>query len=134
MNTIETKYFVKSTLIIFNCKFSISKVIESLIGTEKRKCYRQNWGKNKMQILHFWLLLVITLPLTLRKTYRYSEFFWFVFFRIRTEYREIWSISLYSVQMRENTDQKNSENGHFSSSVNYESLHWFLLLIYWHNS
>ena len=35
-----------------------------------------------------------------------TEFFWSVFSRIWTEYRKIWGISLYSVQMRENTDQK----------------------------
>ena len=34
-------------------------------------------------------------------------FFWSVFFRIRTEYRD-------SVRIQENTDQKNSEYGHFS--------------------
>ena len=47
----------------------------------------------------------------------YSEFFWSVFSRIRTEYGEILRISPYSVRMRENRDQKNSENGHFSCSV-----------------
>ena len=35
---------------------------------------------------------------------------------IRTEHREIWSISPYSAQMRENADQNNSEYGHFSDS------------------
>ena len=34
------------------------------------------------------------------------SFFWSVFSLIRTEYREIRSISPYSVRMRENTDQK----------------------------
>ena len=34
------------------------------------------------------------------------SFFWSVFFRIWTEYGEIWSISPYSVRMQENTDQK----------------------------
>ena len=33
-------------------------------------------------------------------------FLWFVFFRIRTEYGDLRSKSLYSVQIRENTDQK----------------------------
>ena len=37
-------------------------------------------------------------------------------FPFRTEYGEIWSISLYSVRMRENADQNNSECGHFSRS------------------
>ena len=49
--------------------------------------------------------------LTLPEKYLYSEFFWSVFSRIRTEYEEILRISLYSVQMLENTDQKNSEIG-----------------------
>ena len=44
----------------------------------------------------------------LHEKYPYSEFFWSVFPCIRTEY---------SVHMRENTDQKNSEYGHFSCSV-----------------
>ena len=46
----------------------------------------------------------------------YSEFFWSVFSRIRTEYEDLQSKSLYSVQMRENTDQKNSEYEHFLRS------------------
>ena len=52
---------------------------------------------------------------TLRENCSYSELFWSVFFRIRTEYGEIWSICPYSVRMRENTDQNNSEYEHFSS-------------------
>ena len=49
---------------------------------------------------------------------QYSEFFWYVFPCIWTEYEEIQNIS---VRMRENTDQKNSECRHLSSSgcVNY---------------
>ena len=38
-------------------------------------------------------------------------FFWSLFSRIRPEY------GVNSVRMRENTDQKNSEYGHFSRSV-----------------
>ena len=43
----------------------------------------------------------------------YSEFFLSVFSRIWTEYAEILRISLYSVRMFENKDQKNSEYGYF---------------------
>ena len=39
-----------------------------------------------------------------------------MFSRLRTEYWDLWSKSPYLVQMRENTDQKNSEYGHFSCS------------------
>ena len=38
--------------------------------------------------------------------------------RIRTEYGEIWSISPYSVRMRENADQNNSEYGQLLGSLN----------------
>ena len=57
----------------------------------------------------------ISLPVcrVLREKCPYSEFFCYVFSRIRTEYAEILRISLYSVQMRENKDQKNIEYGHF---------------------
>ena len=51
---------------------------------------------------------------TLHEKCPYSEFFWSVFSRIWSEYGE--RISLYSVRMRENTDQKNSEYGDFSRS------------------
>ena len=44
----------------------------------------------------------------------YSEFFWPMFSRIWTEYGDI---SPYSVRMRENRHQKNSEYGYFSRSA-----------------
>ena len=47
----------------------------------------------------------------LRKKRTYSEFFWSVFRRIWTEYLDLLK-SPFSVRMRENTDQKNSEFGH----------------------
>ena len=58
-----------------------------------------------------------------RKKCPYSELFWPTFFRIRTEYGEILLISPYSVRMRENADQNNSENGQFlcSASVSLSS-------------
>ena len=58
-----------------------------------------------------------TICFTLREKCSSLEFFWFVFSRIWTEYGKILLISPYSVQMRENTDQKNSEYRHFSRSV-----------------
>ena len=51
----------------------------------------------------------------------FSELFWSVFSHIWTEYAEILRTSPYSVRMRENTDQNNSEYGHFSRSVHYQS-------------
>ena len=46
----------------------------------------------------------------------YSKLFWSAFSLIRTEYREILRISLYSVRMRENADKNNSEYRHFLRS------------------
>ena len=46
--------------------------------------------------------------ISLRKKWPYSELFYSVFSRIRTEY---------AVRMRENTDRNNSEYEHFSRSV-----------------
>ena len=60
----------------------------------------------------------LTSLITLRKKCPYSEFLWFVFSCIRTEYGKIRSISPYSVRMRENADQNNSKYGHFSRRVN----------------
>ena len=45
-----------------------------------------------------------------------SEFFWSVFSRIWTKYRNLPSKCSYLVQIWENTDQKISENGHFLCS------------------
>ena len=53
---------------------------------------------------------------SLREKCLYSEFFWSLFSHIQTEYGEILCISSSSVQIRENTGQKNSEHGHFSRS------------------
>ena len=60
--------------------------------------------------------------LLLREKCPYSEFFWSLFSRIRTEFGEIWSIYPYSVGMPENTDQKNSEYGPFSRSIGVLSI------------
>ena len=64
------------------------------------------------QKLQIWII-------PLRKKCPYSELFWSAFSRIRTEYGEIRRISPYSVRMRENADENNSEYGHFLRSVNY---------------
>ena len=58
----------------------------------------------------------------------YLEFFWSVFSHIWTEYGEIRSISLYSFQMRDNTDQENSEYGHFSCSYLCNDMTFLLVL------
>ena len=55
--------------------------------------------------------------ISLREKCPYSELFWSAFFGIRIEYEEILCISPYSVRIRENAEQNNSEYGHFSRSA-----------------
>ena len=59
---------------------------------------------------------------TLREKCPYLELFWSVFCRIRTEYGEMFHISPYSVRTRENTDQNNSEYGHFCAVREMEKI------------
>ena len=63
------------------------------------------------------LFCLVSIKLSLRKKCPYSEFFWSVFSRIRTEYRDLHNKSPYLVRMRENTDQKISEYGYLLRSV-----------------
>ena len=67
-------------------------------------------------------MLMLDSTITLREKCPYSELFWSVFSRIRIEYGEI-RLSPYLVQMRENTEQNNSEYGHFLRSVSLRLLH-----------
>ena len=57
------------------------------------------------------------------------KLFWSVFPGIQTEYGEIHRISPYSVRMRENTDQNNSEYVHFLRSATrseaLQGVSWF---------
>ena len=62
---------------------------------------------------------------SLREKCPYSEFFWSAFPHIRTEYGQIRSISPYSVRIRENMDQKNSEYGHFSRCECFDQFQYF---------
>ena len=80
-----------------------------------------NWGivqlRTGIYLLSDFRLYFVHYFLTLRDKCPYSELFWSVFSCIRTEYGEILHISPYPVRMRENTDQNNSEYGHFLRSV-----------------
>ena len=64
-------------------------------------------------VFHKSFLVILCQWRSLNKKCPYSELFWSVFSLVRTEYGEILCISLYSVRMRENTDQNNSKYGHF---------------------
>ena len=62
--------------------------------------------------------IILNGSISQREKCPYSELFWSVFSRIRTEYR----ISPYSARMRENTDQNNSKYGHFLRSVSLRNI------------
>ena len=71
-------------------------------------CYNNTQGK-----LKYYCLKKIVSTNSLCKNCPYSELFSSIFSHTRTEYGEIWSISLYLVQIQKNADQNNSEYGHF---------------------
>ena len=54
----------------------------------------------------------------LRKKISNSECFWSVFYRIWTEYRDLVYISLHSIQIRENTNQKTPIMNTFYAVIN----------------
>ena len=64
-----------------------------------------------------WYIYVLwTFSTHCARSVRMRSFLWFIFSRIRTECGDLHSKSPYSVQMRENTDQKNLAFGHCSGS------------------
>ena len=79
--------------------------------------YKIRFTLTSLSLFPFHISPAVTRISTLRKKCSYSDLFWSAFFRIRTEYREIIRISPYSVQIRENADQNNSEYGHFLHSA-----------------
>ena len=84
-----------------------------------RISYNNCWASNN----HYTVLQSdkLSVTLTVQKVSA-SGVFWSVFFCILTEYGQILRMSPYSVQMRENMDQKNSEYGHFSRSASNKRL------------
>ena len=87
-------------------------IIKSLI-----RCFNKKWSFNSFRDNPRNEIFLGTLNIknSLREKCPYLGFFWFVFSRIRTEYVSL-RVSPYSVQMREDTDQKNSKYGHFLRS------------------
>ena len=79
------------------------------------KLFMRGYVYSKLQtlsLLYIWTLILLSKDKKImRQNCPYSELFWSVFSRIWTESGEIWCISPYSVKMRENTEQNNSEYG-----------------------
>ena len=110
--------FIEITLLdgctLVNC-FIFSENL--FLRTPLEVCFECNLSDNNRGV--FRTLSSIYNGVSPRKKCPYSELFWSAFSRIRTEYGEIRSISPYSVCMRENADQNNSEYRNFSRSVCY---------------
>ena len=83
-----------------------------------------------MKISRFFLkncnFFSLNLMFALLEKCAYSELFWCAFSRIRTEYGGIIRITPYSLRMRENIDQNNSESGHVLRSVEYAKCLWLI--------
>ena len=90
-------------------------------GNVSVQCERSDDGKGKTSCVALFIRYCFPSTLlffqhTLREKCPYSQLFWSVFSHIRIKHGEILRISPYSVRMRENTDQNNSEYGHFLRS------------------
>ena len=110
INYLEENLFIENHKSIWSC-------CQYRIKTNM--IYKNRWrsASNDTFVRAFlWLLCCVSL----REKCLHSEFFWSVFPRIWTEYLEIVPISLYSVKMQENLDQKISEYRHFSRNVWYD--------------
>ena len=87
-------------------------------------------------LITFSLNAFSTAATTQHEKYSNAEFFWSVFSRIRSEYGDLLRESPYSLRMWGNTDQKNSEYGHFSrNAILYEPYSVWIkspLLLCWH--
>ena len=113
----QTREFVRDTE---NLKYQ--ELTVSLLGVYKipdRKSLRikyQQWlsintNQSVNEALHAKTSFCVKCP--------HPELFWSAFSLIQTEYEEILRISPHSVGMRENTDQNNSEYGHFLRSARF---------------
>ena len=81
--------------------------------------------KRRPEYFDFWCCKRDDISHTEKKC-RYLELFWPVFSCIPTKSGEMLCISPYSGRMQENTDQNNSEYGHFSRSVRVQCFETFV--------
>ena len=113
-----TQSFQTSLIWYRNIGISRIKLLSNMSKTKNKKRYNLSVLELMEKILKL-ILLLYSRNLALREKCPYSELFWSVFSRIRTEYGETLCIFPYSIRIRENTDQNNSRYGHFLRSVEY---------------
>ena len=108
----EFRNILHSFFVFIWLLLDLYKVLDSIF-------FRFSFWKAKLMPAKLIQVFISLFQITLREKCPYSGFFCSVFSCFLTEYGEIRSISLYSVWIRENRDQKNSEYGHFSRSVSF---------------
>ena len=108
----EFRNILHSFFVFIWLLLDLYKVLDSIF-------FRFSFWKAKLVPAKLIQVFISLFQITLREKCPYSGFFWSVFSCLRTESGEMRSISPYSVRIRENTDQKNSEYGHFSRSVSF---------------
>ena len=100
--------------IVVKCR----NIIWPKIGIYTNMLFSKRWCVDFCETVNELAMEWVSLAwIALRQKCLYLELFWSAFSRIRTEYGEILLISPYSVRMRENADQNNSEYKHFLRSV-----------------
>ena len=111
----EFRNILHSFFVFIWLLLDLYKVLDSIF-------FRFSFWKAKLVPAKLIQVFISLFQITLREKCPYSGFFWSVFSCLRTEYGEMRSFSPYSVRIRENTDQKNSEYGHFSRSVSFSKI------------
>ena len=132
---------LSSVVKIFLRVFFISSCVVPTFHSRQELNSVQQWGSctvvnkflnkvrnNRLLIIDQHQCFHVSPSYSLRKKCSYSELFWSAFPRIRIEHGEIQSISPYSVRIRENVDQNNSEYGHFSRNVEFNRTQKYLVL------
>ena len=90
------------------CHFEVSLQVSLQLFSKSHYSETSEYGFDQRQVVYR--------TYALREKCPFSALFWCAFSCIQTEYGEILYISPYSVHMRENADQNNSEYGHFLRS------------------
>ena len=108
------KQFPINFLKFYLFRNSLSMVANQIKENQIKSSHK---SKKVLSPKYFSLPTTFDPAITLRKKCLYSEFFWSPFSRIQTQYGDLQSKFTFSVQMRENADQKSFEYGHFSRSV-----------------
>ena len=116
-NYVKLRYFLQGKFVDFG------KIVTEFSIIKPCRYKRLRYVYLKKVTLHYFFCyyLFIFTPFSLCEKCPYLDFFWSIFWLIRTEYRDLRCKSSYSVEMRKITDRNNFKDLHFLRSVSFVS-------------